>query len=120
MYCSLSEVWGDVEQRNIYRENNNNNHNNNNNYNKINNDIKNDKIIEHFNNDKKINCDIFLHHIVDCLECQKKITDKLCKKNDISFNSLIPLNNIDKETKETIIIFLYGIVFIIILKILFD
>ena len=118
MYCSLSEVWGNNNcNDNIYRYNDNNKFDNN----KIdNNKIDNNKMIEHFNNkenNKLITCDNFLNHIVDCINCQKKLTEKLCKKDIFT---LFNFKNIDKETKETIIIFFIGIILIIILKLIFD
>ena len=136
MYCSLSEVWGndfnkqqsyndrnndmnynrnDRNDRNNDRNDKNNDMNDRNNDKKMN-DIINNNIIEHFT-DKNISCENFLNHIVDCVHCQKKLTDNFCKKNILS---MFNLKDIDKNTKDTIIIFIIGIIIIIFLKILLD
>jgi hypothetical protein len=100
MYCSISEAWGNNNK--IYDFNKN---------------ITNNNIIENFKDElKNIKCDDFLKHIVDCNECQKILTQKFCKNQ----RPLIDLNLIDKNTKETIIIFIFGLILIMIFNMFFD
>ena len=89
MYCSLQEAWPNIHNKAL-------NYSSNTKYN-----------IEYFNND---NCKNILEHINNCPSCRLKF---IKHKNDIfSFLDLNP------ENKETIIVFLIGVMIILLLNLL--
>lgn len=93
MYCNISEAWG---TNNIINNNTN--------------------VVEHFE-EKKYTCEDYLKHIVDCSECQTKLNEKF---NKIQERPLINLDNFDCKTKETIIIFILGLILLMTLNIFLD
>lgn len=119
MYCSIQEAW------NLPQQYNNNQNvvehypkNNSNNFkqiksNQTSNNIMPNNIIS--NNDTKITCENYLDHINNCENC-RLIIEKMLSNNST--------NIIDKllstpEIKETIVVFLIGIVILMILNILY-
>lgn len=96
MYCLINEAWPEY-----------------NNYNKI----------EHFNENKtnlhikqsteKYTCSDFLEHLEKCPECANHIIKKYSNNN---FNELFKFN---PQLKETILVFLIGIVILLIINLFY-
>lgn len=116
-YCSIIEAWPEIN--NYQYENFNidkivNKHNNDN-------LINNNNTIENFNNKplnkKNLNnynliCDNYMEHIVNCNKC----------KNDIikEFNLNRPIINLDffnQSMRETLVVFIFGIILLLLLNI---
>ena len=105
MYCSLQDAWPDIQNKqssfqnqSLLRSEENN----------INSNRKYNMKIENFNNNNNNTCKYILEHINNCSSCRLKFIQN---KNNI-FSSL----DINPEYKETIIVFLIGIIIILLLN----
>ena len=73
-------------------------------------------ITETFNNESNHNhtdCDNFLDHLSSCKMCQKYVSSRLIRNN--SFSKLFEMH---PQLKETILVFLIGIVILMVLNLL--
>ena len=121
MYCSIQEAWpehnfGRDKIDNMTNQNtstsifNKNNILQNNNVSSNSSKIDN---IEHFTSNTT--CKSFIEHLEKCPECSSKIKSTF----STSFSSLAEKFAVTPELKETIIVFLIGILVLLILNLLF-
>lgn len=119
MYCSIQEAW---PEHNFGRDKIDNMTNQNTstsilNKNILHNNVSSDnsKIdnIEHFISNTT--CKSFIEHLEKCPECSSKIKSTFCT----SFSSLAEKFALTPELKETVIVFLIGILILLILNLLF-
>ena len=133
MYCSIQEAWPEHNFGNkidnftnqntstsILNKNNTQQNNINNIVNTVD-SINSTNNVEHFTSKNPINCKSFIEHLDKCPECKSKLKATI---ND-NFSSLGSLGNLFEkfaatpELKETIIVFLIGILVLLILNLLF-
>jgi hypothetical protein len=79
---------------------------NNYNYNQIN------KMNENLNNKVELNCNSFYNHINECSECREKFMKYYCNRN----YSLTKLIDENPQLKETLLIFLIGLLILFLLN----
>ena len=72
----------------------------------------NNEIVEKYNN-SQYNCHNFLEHLENCSECQKIIS------NRYKSNNLTEIFKANPQLKETIVVFLLGLLIIMILNLLY-
>ena len=136
MYCSIQEAWPEHNFGNKIDNITNQNtstsilNKNNTQQNDINNivntvdSINSTNNVEHFTSKNPINCKSFIEHLDKCPECKSKLKDTV-NDNFSSLGSLGSLGNLFEkfaatpELKETIIVFLIGILVLLILNLLF-
>jgi hypothetical protein len=131
MYCSIQEAWPehnfgrDIKIDNITNQNNNTSILNKNNI-QQNNNVDNVANMEHYTSN--ITCKSFIEHLSKCSECKSKLKDikeivdirEIGKiREGFSFNNIIEKMALTPELKETLIVFLIGILVLLILNLLF-
>jgi len=99
MYCSIQEAWQDNDYNIKSIEST---------YNRP--ELFDRNIKEHFNEKNFNDCSIYLHHLETCEKCKAEFL----KKNYI--NNIIAIN---PQIKETVIIFLIGLLILLIINLLY-
>jgi hypothetical protein len=136
-YCDINEAWPEfIKPQPIEKFTNINtdkkkteNFTNNENQSKIINQIKNEiaqekfyeqTINENFINEQKNihklkydNCDDYLNHIMTCKSCKNRLYDKFSNNK----KPIIDLTMFDKSMRETISVFIFGLILILLLNV---
>ena len=107
MYCSIEEAWQDntnsvVHKHKYYGETNNSI--------QINNNVEKNNLIEKNHDLNNLSCKYILEHLENCNKCKMDFYKKHYLYNILSVNP---------QMKETIIIFLIGILILLILNLLY-
>lgn len=120
MYCSIQEAWPEYNLKsnviNTHKQIENFNPNLSLNTPLIENRpelVKSNTNIETFNNREEYKCINYLDHIENCDQCRTYLIQKYSK------NRLIEILNNNPQLKETIVVFLIGLVIIMILNLFY-
>ena len=122
MYCSLNEAWPDLHPTFNKQNSLNNSYNSNNSNNSHNSHNSHNSRVEHFNekndvkqeNNKMMNCNDYLNHVVNCNHCKEKLMLHIGK---IERKPLIDMSQFDKSMRETIVVFIFGLILLLLLNI---